>query len=62
MRTTRSKLGEGIANEQLRSHITPSVLYGLEAGKVKNDTLYGWHAWCLSEVMGIGRHTKDLGG
>ena len=30
-------------------------------GKVTNDTLDGWHAWCLSEVMGIGRHTKEDG-
>ena len=36
LRTTRAKLGEGVAAEQLRSHITPSILYGLEMGKVKN--------------------------
>ena len=61
LRTTRAKLGEGVAAEQLRSHITPSILYGLEMGKVKNATLDGWHAWCLSEVMGIGRYTKEEG-
>ena len=27
LRTTRAKLGEGVAAEQLRSHITPSILY-----------------------------------
>ena len=36
-------------------------MYGLEMGKVKNATLDGWHAWCLSEVMGIGRCTKEEG-
>ena len=61
LKTTRERLGEGLALEQLRSHITPSILYGLELGKVKNDTLDGWHAWCLSEVMGIGRKAADCG-
>jgi hypothetical protein len=23
--------------------------------------LDGWHAWCLSEVMGIGRYTREEG-
>ena len=50
-----------MAAEQLRSHITPSILYGLEMGKVTNATLDGWHVWCLSEVMGIGRYTKEEG-
>ena len=50
-----------MAAEHLRSHITPSVLYGLEMGRVKNTTLDRWHAWCLSEVMGIGRYTKEEG-
>ena len=50
-----------MAAEQLRTHITPSILYGLEMGKVKNATLDGWHAWCLSKVMGIGRFTKGEG-
>ena len=61
LRTTRYKLGEGVAAEQLRSHITPSILYGLEMGKVKNATLDAWHAWCLFEVMGIGSYTKEEG-
>ena len=51
-------MGEGVAAEQLRCG---SILYGLEMGKVKNATLDGWHAWCLSEVMGIGRYTKEEG-
>lgn len=61
LRTTRAKLGEGVAAEQLRSHITPSILYGMEMGKVTNKTLDGWHSWCLSEVMGIGRYTREDG-
>ena len=30
-------------------------------GRVKNETLDGWHAWRLSEVMGIGRCTREDG-
>ena len=56
-----AKLGESEAVEQLRSHIIPSILYGLEMGKVKNATLDGWHARCLSEVMRIWRYTREEG-
>ena len=61
LRTTKAKLGEGVAAEQLRSHIAPSILYGPEMDKVKNATLDGWHVWCSSEVTGIGRYTKEEG-
>ena len=61
LRTTRAKLGEGVTAEQLGSHITPSILYGLEMDKVKNATLDGWHAWCLSEVTRIGRYSREEG-
>jgi hypothetical protein len=61
IRILRDKLGEHMAKIYLESYATPSVLHGIELGNLPSATLDSFHAWSISEVLGIGRLGKSAG-
>jgi len=61
VRTVRKCLGERMALEYLESYTTPKVLSGAEFSTLTNTAINEMHAWCVSEVLGIGRRDTNEG-
>jgi hypothetical protein len=61
IRTIRTCLGEKMALEYLESYTTPKVLHGAEYTSMSNKSINEMHAWCISEVLGIGRRGAGEG-
>jgi len=61
LRLIRARLGKYLARIYLEAYATPSILHGAELGVIPNAKLNTYHAWALSEVLGVGRGGRAEG-